>query len=172
MTKITYKVLFLLFFMAGTALPAGATEPAATLGGLHVMQPWARASIGAGKTGVVYLSLGNHGPADRLIAVETPVAGKAALHGHTEQDGVMKMRRVAAVEVPAGGHAELAPGGLHVMLMGLEAPLAEGTRFPLTLVFEKAGRIEVQVPVLSATATAAGSETHGHGTQGHSTSQD
>ena len=170
MRKIACKILFLLFFMAGTVLPAGASEPAATLGGLHVMAPWARASIGAGKTAAVFFTLGNHGAADRLVAVETPVAGKAALHGHMEQDGVMKMRPVAAVEVPPGGHAELAPGGLHVMLMGLEAPLAEGARFPLTLVFEKAGRIEVQVPVLSA--TAAGSKSHGHGSHGHSTTQD
>lgn len=171
MTNIHFKPLIILIFLTILALPAWAHEPAAALGDLHVMQPWARASIGAGKTAAVYFTLGNHGPADRLIAAETPVARKTGLHGHEAQDGVMKMRPVEALEVPAGGHAELAPGGLHIMLMGLEAPLAEGDRFPLTLVFEKAGRVEVQIVVRSATAAAAG-ETHGHGTQGHGTSPD
>lgn len=169
MKRTSISALFFILFSLDLVLPAAAGDRAAALGDLHIMQPWARATIGAGKTGAVYLTLGNHGPADRLIAVQTPVAKKAALHGHQEQDGVMKMRPVAAVEVPAGGHAELAPGGLHVMLMGLEAPLVEGDSFPLTLVFEKAGSVEVQVTVQSATAT--GGATHAHGSHDHGTTQ-
>lgn len=139
-------------FLLSIGLPAGAGA-AASEPGLEVTQPWARASIGAAKSGVIYLGVTNRGTAaDRLTGAETPVAKKASLHTTTEDGGVMKMRPVEAVELPAGGGLRLEPGGLHIMLMGLKAPLAEGARFPLTLIFERAGPLEVEVTVKSATA--------------------
>lgn len=118
---------------------------------------WARASAGGAKAGAAYLSLANGGPsADRLLAASTPVAAKAELHTHLNENGVMKMRRVDGVDLPAGGSVEFAPGGLHVMLMGLAKPLAEGDSFPLTLTFEHAGTVTVGVQVRAAGAMDAG----------------
>ena len=119
------------------------------LGALSVAHPWARASAGAAPTGAAYLTLRNDGAeADRLVGVETPAAERAELHTHLHEDGVMKMRRVeGGIALPAGESVALAPGGLHVMLFGLAAPLEEGTRFPMTLVFKKAGRLAVEIQV-------------------------
>lgn len=129
------------------------------IGGVAIDHPWARASIGQAKAGAVYMTLANKGAqSDRLIAAATGVAKKAGLHIHLMQNGVMKMRPVKAIEVTPGAPAVLKPGGLHIMLTGLKAPLAEGTRFPLTLTFEKAGSIEIQVKVQKQTDMAP----HGH----------
>jgi hypothetical protein len=87
------------------------------------------------------------------------------LHTHINTDGVARMRPVEAVPVPAGGMTLLKPGGHHVMLRGLGSPLKEGDSFPLTLVFEKAGEMVVEVQVLAATATGP-QEEHGHGAHG------
>src|SRR5207302_11463713 len=104
-------------------------------------------------TGVAYLTIVNTGTADdRLIAAATPVAEKAEPHSTVTENGVMKMRPVQAVDVKAGGKAELKPGGLHLMLTGLKAPLKEGGTFPLTLTFEKAGAIETMVKIEKAGA--------------------
>jgi len=134
-----------------------------THGDIAIGHPWARASIGQAKAGAAYLSLSNDGSeTDRLIAVETTVAKKAEIHTHSMENGVMKMRPVEAAEVPPGAPVMFQPGGLHVMLMGLKAPLVEGERFPLVLIFEKAGRIEVMVAVQPATSAEPAME-HKHG---------
>ena len=112
------------------------------VGDLVVENPWARESVT--RTGAAYLTVRNGGDADdRLIGVASEVADRAELHGSKMQDGVMRMRPVEAVEVPAHGQAALKPGGLHVMLIGLKAPLEEGGSFALTLTFENAGEVEV-----------------------------
>ena len=112
------------------------------VGDLVVESPWARESVT--RTGAAYLTVRNGGAADdRLIGVASEVADRAELHGSEMQDGVMRMRPVEAVEVPAHGQAALEPGGLHVMLIGLKAPLEEGGSFALTLTFENAGEVEV-----------------------------
>ncbi len=135
------------------ALAAPAFAGDSRLGDLVVSDPWARATIGQAKAGAAYLTVANNGAAaDRLVAVETPAAKRSELHGHTMDGGVMRMRPVEAIELAPGAPVVLRPGGLHVMLMGLKAPLEEGARFPLTLIFEKAGRLEVEVPVKGATA--------------------
>ncbi|MDJ0945443.1 MAG: copper chaperone PCu(A)C [Kiloniellales bacterium] len=124
-----------------------------TLGDLTVHKPWARASIGQAQAGAAYLTVMNKGSLpDRLIAAEGTVANRIELHTHMMDGGVMKMRPVQAIEVAPGEPAVLKPGGLHVMLMGLKAPLVKGESFPLTLVFEKAGRIEIEVPIGEGTA--------------------
>jgi hypothetical protein len=113
-----------------------------TVGDLVIDNPWARESVT--RTGAAYLTVRNGGDAaDRLVGVASEVADRAELHSSVVQDGVMRMRPVDAVEVPAGGEAVLEPGGLHVMLIGLKAPLEEGDSFALTLVFEDAGEVEV-----------------------------
>ena len=137
----------------------------AKVGDLVIMEPWARATIGQGKTAAAYLTVVNHGAAgDRLVAVSTPVAGKAALHTHIMEEGVAKMRPVEALEIQAKGSTALKPGGLHVMLMNLEQPLKEGEAFPMTLTFETAGEVEVEVHVQAMGAMQpAGSEAMSHG---------
>ncbi len=124
------------------------------IGEIGVETPWARATIGAGKTGVIYLTLHNHGTnSDRLIAVATPIAKRAALHTHNMDKGVMRMRPVDALEVAIGKPIALEPGGRHIMMMGLKYPLREGGSFPLTLTFENAGSATIMVDVRSATAS-------------------
>ena len=97
-----------------------------------------------------------------LIGVSAPVAERVELHAHIMSDGVMRMRRVDAVPVPGGGSAELKPGGRHVMLIGLRAPLKEGGTFPLTLTFDKAGTITVTVAVGSVAARGPDMKRHDH----------
>jgi copper(I)-binding protein len=94
--------------------------------------------------------------ADRLIAVETPVAERARLHTHRmTSDGTMEMRGVEAIPLKPGESVTLKPNGeFHVMLMGLKQPLKEGESFPMTFVFEKGGRREATVKVESARAMA------------------
>jgi copper(I)-binding protein len=117
------------------------------LGALSIGHPWARASAGPARNGAAFLVIENTGAADRLIAVSGEVSERAELHHHMMAGDVMKMRRVEAVEVPANGTAALQPGGLHIMLIGLKQPLQEGERFPLTLTFEAAGEVTVEVAV-------------------------
>jgi copper(I)-binding protein len=135
-----------LLLTAGIAFPSYAHEY--KLGDLRIGHPWARATPGHSPNGAAYLTLSTEGAqADRLTSVATPVAAKAELHTHLMEGNVMKMRPVEAIEVAPGAPIVLQPGGLHVMLIGLKAPLKEGERFPLTLTFERAGTIEVEVVV-------------------------
>lgn len=120
---------------------------------IRVEGPWARATIGGARTGAAYLTILNQGPADdRLVAISTPVAGIAELHRTVEEQGIMKMLPVPALEIEAGAKIAFEPGGYHIMLMKLRAPLKEGQTFPLALTFAKAGRIEVAVKVEKAGA--------------------
>ena len=135
------------------AFAGGSSAEDARLGDLHIESPWARASIGPAKAGAAYVTVMNHGSvADRLLAVETDVARRSELHTHLMEDGVMKMRPVEAIEVDPGAPTVMAPGGLHVMLMGLKEPLKQGSSFPLRLIFERAGTAEVTVEVLEPAA--------------------
>ena len=150
------RLLVTLFAILALLAPAAAED--ARLGDLTIRQPWARASAGPAKAGAAYLAIVNEGAsADRLTAAETPAARKAALHDHEmDGQGVMRMRPVEAIEVAPGETAVLKPGGLHVMLMGLAAPLKQGESFPLVLTFERAGSIEVEVRTGPAGAMGPG----------------
>ncbi len=131
--------------------------------------PWARATAPQQQNGAAYFTVTNNGAtADRIVAAESPVAGRVELHTHdVDSAGVMRMRQVEAIELPPGETVALRPGGLHVMLIGLEDRLVEGAAFPLTIVFEAAGAVEVEVRVEAVTygigdAPAMGAG-HGHG---------
>lgn len=126
------------------------------LGDLQIGHPWSRATAGSSPNGAAYLTLNSTGKeSDRLLSASSPAAEKAELHTHLMDDGVMKMRPVTAIEVTPGSPTALQPGGLHIMLLGLKAPLVKDKSFPLTLVFEKAGKIDVEVKVEAAGAPAA-----------------
>ena len=140
------------------------------IGNLLVEHPWARASIGPARSGAIYVTLVNSGAEpDRLISTSTPVAARAAIHTHMIQNGIVRMRPVGAIEVAPSEPTVLEPGGLHIMLTGLKAPLQEGTLFDLILEFEHAGLVEILVFVQEAAALepdedpAHGSHTHGGG---------
>jgi copper(I)-binding protein len=119
--------------------------------GIQVAHPWARPSTG--QTGAVYMTIANQGPVDdRLVSAETPVADQAQLHTEINDKGIMKMRAVPAIAVKPGAQTMLKPGGLHLMLIGLKQALKIGDSFPLTLTFEKAGKLNVTVTVEKAAA--------------------
>ncbi len=130
--------------MLTLALPAFAGDM------IKVMHPYARAASPNAKTGAAFMMLMNHGDTDdRLIAATSDVAKKVELHTHIENaDGVMQMRHDPdGFEIPAGGGHALQRGGDHVMFMGLKAPLEQDTEITVTLTFEKAGDMEVKIPV-------------------------
>jgi hypothetical protein len=107
-----------------------------------------------------FLKITGGAAGDRLIAGSTTVSSAVELHTMSMEGDVMRMRQVPAIEVPAGGTVELKPGGLHVMFMGLKQPLKAGDTFPLTLRFEKAGEVKVDVKV-SAQPPAGAAAGHG-----------
>ena len=145
---------------AACLLTAGAAM--AQTGQVELKDAWARATPGKAENGAAYLTIVSPG-ADRLVSLSTPVAKKAQLHTMTTEGGVMKMRPLAGLDVPADRPVTLKPGGAHIMLMGLNQPLQAGQSFPLTLSFEKAGQREVTVAVKKL--GAMGPESHAGGMQ-------
>lgn len=121
---------------------------------ISVEDPWARAMPVLGEPGepgansAVYFLIRNHGPEpDRLLGGESSVASAVEIHRSEQVDDVMRMRRLEDLELPAGGSVELAPGGLHLMLVGLRRALEPGQEFELTLRFKDAPDLLVNVPV-------------------------
>jgi protein SCO1/2 len=95
----------------------------------------------------VYFEVINAGTADTLLAIECPAAEHAEMHATARADGIMKMRPVASVDIPAGGRLSFQPGGLHAMLIGIKQPLTEGGRLPVTLVFRRAGKLRFEAAI-------------------------
>lgn len=129
----------------------------ANAGDLEVSGAFARASAGPARNGAVFFTVKNHGKkADVLISAATDVAKKAQLHGHTMKDGMMNMSQVkSGIPVPPGGMAMLKPGGQHVMLMGLKAPLKVGEKLSLVLTFKNGDNMTVDIPILGVGAKSA-----------------
>ena len=140
-----------------TALTPGiAAEHRSDDGTVTVVDPWTRATASAGGTGAGYMVLVNNGDTpDRLVAAASPAAEVMELHTHVMQDGVMMMRPVEAIELPAGESVSLEPGGLHIMFIRTTAPFRPGTPVSLTLIFETAGEVTMELPVAAPGATEA-----------------
>jgi periplasmic copper chaperone A len=136
-------------------LPGLASAHDYKLGALEIDHPWARATPPTAPTGGGYLVVTNTGTTpDRLIVARSPAAEQVQVHEMKMDGAVMRMRELDhGLEIPAGGSVTLAPGGFHLMMIGLKGPLKEGTRVPLTLIFEKAGSIDVEVAVESMGAS-------------------
>jgi periplasmic copper chaperone A len=144
----------------------GAAPTLAQQGTIRVETAWARASAGEAKNGAAYMTLHNVGTGtDKLLSAASAVAGKVELHNHIMVGNVAQMRPVDAIEVSPGSPTVLQPGGLHVMLLDLKAPLKAGQSFPVTLTFERAGKVEATVAVqaLRAPAPGGGMPHRGHG---------
>jgi len=135
-----------------------ATQP------LQVLNAWSRATAPGAAVGVVYFEVVNTGAADELSAIESPVAQSVAMHATTTVGGMMEMRPIASVAIPAAGRVVFGPGGLHAMLMELKQPLEVGDRVPLTLVFAHAGRVAAQAVVLGSGAMSAAAATQAQST--------
>ena len=130
-----------------------AALPLAAHAGVTVSDPWARASILASRPAAAYLTLVSDGD-DRLIDASTPVAAEVMVHATEVDDaGLSRMNHVTTVDLPAAEAVTFAPGAMHLMLTGLSEKLVEGTSFPLTLWFESAGEVIVDVPVLGVGAS-------------------
>lgn len=117
-----------------------------------VADAWVRETIGAGRTSAGYARIINTGLADRLLSVGVS-AGMAEVHESREQNGMMRMLPVKALDIPAKGEAVLKPGGYHIMIMN--AALKRGETVELTFTFEKAGKVTVPAKIAPITATAA-----------------
>jgi len=118
---------------------------------ISIEKPFSRATPGNSRIGAGYMTITNNGTtADRLVSVSSPVAGKVEIHEMSMENGVMKMRELpGGLPIEAGKTASLAPGGYHLMLMELKAPLKKGDKVPVTLTFEKAGKVDVALDVLA-----------------------
>ncbi len=147
------------------AVPAGGNSAASTGPGITVVEPLARASI---PNGAVYMTLTNGGESDEtLLKIETDAAQVAELHEtQIDEQGVMRMRPVERLLLPAGESIVLEPGGKHIMLIDLKEGLVAGESFRLTLTFEKSGSQTVEVPIQESLAgegeAAEGDHSHTH----------
>jgi hypothetical protein len=133
-----------LVLAAACVLLAGAA--AAQTAAIEIKDAWARATPGMAQNAAAYLTIVSP-TADRLTGVDTPVAAKAGLHMMSTEDGVMKMRPLASLDLPAGKPVALKPGAVHIMLAGLKQKLRPGQSFPLALHFATAGTRQVTVLV-------------------------
>jgi periplasmic copper chaperone A len=153
--------------LALAALSAAATVSAGEFkaGDLLVMHPVVRATPGGAKVGGGYLTVRNTGSMpDRLVAIESSIAGRVEIHASSIENGIASMRALTnGLPVPAGGEATLSPGGNHVMFVDLKAPFRTGETVSATLIFERAGR----VPVTFAVEPIGGAKPAGATHQGH-----
>ena len=152
----------LISLFAGVALGLACVATQAQefkLGPINIAHPYARATSSGQPMGGGFLKLENSGADDTLLSASAEVAKAVELHLMSMEGDVMRMRQVERIALPAGKTVELKPGGLHIMLMGLKAPLKVGDSFPLKLKFEKAGEVTVSMTV-EAAAAGAGSMHH------------
>jgi copper(I)-binding protein len=120
----------------------------------QVQDAWARPTVQGQTVGGGYFRIDGGPTADRLLAVSADIAQSVELHTMRMDGDVMRMRQLDSVDVPAKQTVEFKPGGMHVMLIGLKTPLKVGNNFPMTLRFEKAGAVSVNVRVLPAPPSA------------------
>ncbi|PQJ43003.1 copper resistance protein CopZ [Vibrio campbellii] len=117
-------------------------------GKIHIDHPWSREAPPNAPVIGGFFQLSNLGDADdALIAASTPIADRVEIHTHTKEDGMMKMMKIDEVVVEPQQKVEFKPGGFHLMIFNPTQTLKEGDRFPVTLTFKKAGKVEVEMAV-------------------------
>lgn len=131
------------------AIAAPLAAHGVTVGTLKIGHPWARQTAPRQQAGGAFLSLTNNGKhEDRLLSATADVATKVELHSMSMDAGVMRMRPVkGGLAIPVGETVTLAPGGYHIMLIGLRRPLALGEMVPMTLRFARAGNVKVELKI-------------------------
>ena len=157
MNRLIHITTLLAALLAGNAMAQTAA--------VKVEGAWARASVpGQMGTGAFMKLTAKDGA--KLVGASSPVAGVTEVHEMKMEGDVMKMRAVPAIDLPAGKAVELKPGGYHVMLMDLKAPVKDGEKTPITLVVEgrdgKRQNVEVQAPVKAMGAAPAAQRSHAH----------
>lgn len=146
--------LILAATLASLSVPATAHDY--KVGALEVAHPWTRATPATAQSGGGFLTVINKGTtSDRLIAARSAASDRVEVHEVRMENNVMKMRELEkGLEIPAGATVMLKPGGYHIMFMGLKAPFAKDAKVPLTLVFEKAGSLDIVLDVEALGAAA------------------
>ena len=162
MPSIARSVAYAAFLACLFATAAHAQEVKA--GDLVISQAWSRATPGGAKIAGGYLTIENKGSApDRLIRGSGAIAGKVEVHEMAMNNGVMTMRELdKGLTIDPGKTVKFAPGGYHLMLMDLKNPLKQGDKVPLTLEFEKAGKVNLSLDVQGVGAQAPGADRSGH----------
>jgi copper(I)-binding protein len=128
--------------------PAQISDEAVSSGELIISGAWVAAPVTGQPATAAYLTIQNNANTDeRLTGIATPIATMSHLHRSVVEDNVSRMEGIDALILPANGEVVFAPGGLHIMLMGLDAPLAEGDRVELTLQFLETGDVMIEAPV-------------------------
>jgi periplasmic copper chaperone A len=156
--KTPILLLLLTFLFAACAPSADMGAPVVSQDGIEIYQPWARSAVmkadmgegmhgGGAVTGAFMLIKNTTAQDDMLLSASSEVAAEVQIHQTTMSGGVMSMAEVFGIEIPAGGQAELKPGGYHVMLIGLKEELKTGQTVTLRLVFENAGEVAVEAEV-------------------------
>lgn len=162
--KPVSQLIVALLFGACVALEAHAQTPA--VNSIVIENAWARATPAGAKTGAVYMTLINNGAIpDRLLSATTPVADHVQIHKVSEENGVSSMRELRTMDIAPGATVTFKPSDMHVMLVGLKQPLEEGQTVPLTLEFEKIGKVNLLAAVAKVGAMRGGnvgSMNHGH----------
>ncbi|NHK26992.1 copper chaperone PCu(A)C [Parvularcula flava] len=143
-------ILLTLAACSGQDTPEPHEMETVAAGTVAISGGWVRA-VGEGvRMSAGYGTISNTGnEPDRIVALTSPVAEAVELHESVEEDGRSMMRPVTGLEVPAGGEVTLAPGGYHIMLIGVAAPLVEGETYDITITFENAGELTVPMMAMS-----------------------
>ncbi len=136
------------FVLSTVALCIAASVSAADVkvGNLSIDDVWARTGQ-PGQVSAAFMDVKNKGTADKIVSAHCDCAKATELHDMKMADGKMLMMQVPAMDVPANGDLKLKPGGYHIMLIGLNRPLAAGETLPIKLKFEKAGEVTVQAQI-------------------------
>jgi len=129
-------------------------------GGLEISDIRINPPLPGQTTGVGFMTIENKGAADRLLSASSPVSARVELHTHIDDGGVMRMRKVGGIDLPAGETVELKPGSYHIMMFNSDMTLGEETT--VTLDFENSEDLTLVVPILQRGATAAGSDHGSH----------
>jgi copper(I)-binding protein len=160
MNKLSH--ILALAALSATVLAAPACADDVKAGDLVISQAWSRATPGGAKVAGGFLTIENKGTApDKLVSVSADIAGKADVHEMATENGVMKMRPLEkGLTIEPGKTVKLAPGGYHLMLQDLKGPFKEGEKVPVTLTFEKAGKVSVSLDVQGVGAKAPGDGGH------------
>ena len=148
---------FGLVLMAGIVISPVRAEDAKA-GDLVISQAWSRATPNGAKIGTGYFTIENKGTtADKLIGVSGDISDKIEVHEMSMNNGVMKMRPVdGGLVIEPGKTVKLGPNGYHLMIMDLKSPLKQGGKLPVTLEFEKAGKVAVTLDVQGIGAQGPG----------------
>jgi copper(I)-binding protein len=150
-TKYVLVLAVLALSACGPAItPPTAVAPIAQVDGVSITEPRLRAPPAGRDVTAAYFTMENTGTtAKRLLSVASPLAQRVELHAHLKsEDGMMQMRQINDVEIPANGTAVLAPGGLHVMMFGVSPDVKTGTKVPVTLTFEGGATTSFDLPVV------------------------